>query len=154
MKHTKGNLLNALSEDAPIQCDYIAHVCNAQGKYSAGLAKQIRAAYPSAYKAYIDAYERYGSEGMLGKVIMAKYSPVLNMVAQRFYGRDGKRYLDYGYLLECLLKVQLHFCSSGGKVGIPEYLGCGLAGGDWDVVQEIVQGVERVGDVEFIVYEM
>ena len=124
------------------------------GRYNAGLAKQIRAAYPSAYNAYMDAYKRYGSEWMLGRVIVAKGSPVLNMVAQKHYGRGDRRYLDYGYLLECLLKAQLHFCNRGDKIGVPAQLGCGLAGGDWGVVQEILQGVERAGDIEFVVYDL
>ena len=66
---------------------------------------------------------------------------VINLHAQRGYGRDGKRYLDYGALVNSLNYTidWLDILRLKDYV-IPYGMGAGLAGGDWQTVYEICCG--------------
>lgn len=125
VKVIEGNAIDYVLEDPDnrilLQCN------NAQGKYASGLAKEVRQRIPEAYKAYMDSGYKLGT---------VSYDPdtlVANMVAQEFYGYDGKRYVDYDMLEKCLLEVRDTFKSSVEYV-VPYHLCCNLAGGDWEVV--------------------
>jgi hypothetical protein len=119
----------------------LLHCVNAQGVFNAGIAKQIRARIPSAYEAYMQ------SGFKLGTVSYSKCQIVANMCAQEFYGRDGKRYVDYDMLFKCLINVKL--LPSKSRYIIPYKMCCGLAGGNWEEVKDTCNGV--LGS-EFITY--
>ncbi|MFV2014891.1 MAG: phosphatase, partial [Candidatus Heimdallarchaeota archaeon] len=60
---------------------------------------------------------------------------VVNCYTQYRYGRDeGVVYLDYEALALCMRKI--NHAWAGKRLGVP-LIGCGLAGGDWDIVKEI-----------------
>ena len=77
---------------------------------------------------------------------------VVNMFAQDSYGRD-KRYTDYIALHNCLVKVE-HFMHQHHlkTLALPYGLGCGLAGGDWKIVYEIIRDVFTPVSNEITVY--
>ena len=66
---------------------------------------------------------------------------VVNLYSQYRYGKG--KYVDYEALRLGLRKVNTIF--SGLRIGLPQ-IGCGLAGGDWFVVQSIIQ--REVGDTD------
>lgn len=132
----------------------------------AGLAKQIRERYPHVYEKYRAAclaekrQAPSGSSGsrLLGKIQVIPVNPLLspdanttsqvivNVFAQEFFGRD-KRYTDYDALRSCLHKVNERF--AGKTVALPYYMGCGLAGGSWDIVIKII--VEEFHDCDVLI---
>lgn len=113
----------------------LIHCCNAQGKMGSGIAKQIKTKFPNAYKEYMQSH----SLGSLSCDDLSNPS-IINMVAQKYYGNDGKKYINYGVLANCLSRI-----SSSGinthTIVVPKLMGCGLAGGRWDVVEELVIGM-------------
>jgi O-acetyl-ADP-ribose deacetylase (regulator of RNase III) len=145
MKFIKGNILDALDDG----CDYIAHVCNAQGVQASGVAKQIRAKYPDSFVAYYNVCKDAGSKRALGFSTHAD-DRVLCLIAQEYYWTE-KRQIHYGHLIRALK----HACENHiiCTIGIPYPMGCGLAGGDWNTVKEILEAFESMYGVEFIVYE-
>lgn len=140
--YKKGNVVDALLEG---EVDCIAHVVNCQRKMASGLALEIKNRIPAAYSIY------HKSEMVLGNVSLD--DGVYNMSAQFYYGYDGKRYLNYGALAACLNTV----CSNLTNrcvIGIPYRLGSDRAGGDWNIVLELVEHliVPYVKDV--VVYHL
>jgi len=114
---------------------YIAHCVNAQGKMRSGVAKAIREAYPKAYDDYIETYNTTGLK--LGKVILSKNEPhnILHIVGQENYGYDGRVYLSYKALRVGVRSINRIISE---PVSFP-LIGCGLAGGNWQLVQEILE---------------
>lgn len=135
--------------------DAIAHQVNCMGVMGAGLAKQIRSAYPDVYNEYMELCKRERHSDLLHKIqvfypIFEGEHYIFNMFAQEFYGRN-KRYTDYDALYTCLVKVKEFMSNHNLKtLGLPYGLGCGLAGGDWKIVYEIIRDV--FGDSDITVY--
>jgi hypothetical protein len=74
---------------------------------------------------------------------------VVNMVAQNGYGQ-GVRHLNYGALATCLQKVS--HLNKTLRIGLPYKMGAERAGGDWDVVLELVAFILK--DFDITVYEL
>jgi O-acetyl-ADP-ribose deacetylase (regulator of RNase III) len=54
------------------------------------------------------------------------------------YGRDGQRYTSYPALKSGLEEVYTFAKEHGLSVALPYNIGCGLGGGDWSVVSEMI----------------
>lgn len=108
----------------------IAHGCNALGIMGAGFALHVKKRYPEAYKQYRSNLE-------LGQVSVVKVSDdlfIANCITQFDFGKDGRRYVNYEALAECFEEL------NGWSLPIHyPLIGCGLAGGDWDVVSSIIK---------------
>ena len=122
---------NILDTDAK----YICHCVNAQGVMRSGVAKAIRQQYPKAFKVYRTRFENGGLP--LGAIIGADCGKhiILNLVGQKYYGNDGKVYLDYIALRKGIASINKNISE---PVAFP-MIGCGLAGGDWKLVSEILE---------------
>lgn len=139
IEYIKGNLL-----DTPHQ--YILHGCNAKGAMNSGIAKAIRAKYPSAFSVYRYQYEQGLME--LGAVTYAEQEDgktIINAVTQEFYGREaGRRYVSYSAIVDCLERIDwfLHEKHRGDEdipyLAMPK-IGAGLGGGDWEVIADIIE---------------
>lgn len=79
---------------------------------------------------------------------------VVNAYTQYNYGKnhiDGDDSpIDYEALTLCLRKLNKTF--SGKWIGLPQ-IGCGLAGGDWKIVKEIIQKELRACHVIVVIYD-
>ena len=137
----KGDLLEGFARG---EVDIIGHVVNCQSKMNSGIAKTIREKYPQVYDRYMMMSSRSSPEGLLGyaQFIYTDMEPdkgVYNLFAQLHYGYDGKKYLNYGALGSCLNEVK-DFLHNNGllSVGFPYNMGSDRAGGDWDIVLEMI----------------
>ncbi len=76
---------------------------------------------------------------------------VVNSYTQYYYGSHPDNNgipLDYAALILCLKKINKIF---GGKsIGLP-LIGCGLAGGNWDIVKSIIQEELKDMDVTIVI---
>lgn len=147
IEYRKGNLLDVTS-------GVIAHGVNCQGVMGSGVAKAIREKYPSVYKFYYNYCKPYTSEDsnmLLGTVQFCKVSDTLevaNCFTQDFYGTN-KRHVNYEAVAKCF--SELHDQVAGfDQLNIP-YIGAGLGGGDWNVIESIIKS-EYKADV--IVWEL
>ena len=129
----------------------ICHQVNCRGKMVSGVAKQIRELYPLAYERYRLAYNREKSNpsGLLGRIqhVYCKdertetgLRTIVNMFAQDRYGYDGQCYTDYKAFEYCLEKLK-HIVPAGSAIAMPYKIGCGLAGGDWNIVYALIDRV-------------
>ena len=117
----------------------IVHQVNCQGVMGAGLALALRRKYPQMYTSYMKVCSMYTSEQLLGKVQMIKISDdltICNFFAQLNYG-TGKVQTNYDAFEKCLEKLAFK-TGSDTPIYIPYKIGCGLAGGDWEIIKELL----------------
>lgn len=123
----------------------VCHQVNCKGIMGAGLAKQIRNKYPQVYYVYKNACNIAAQENNTSKLLgtfqiidVSRNSgyKVVNIFGQDGYGRD-RQYTSY----EALTKAFKELCHlmRNEVVRIPYGIGCGLGGGDWSVVEQIIE---------------
>ena len=112
------------------------------GKMGAGIALKIRKKWPIVYEDYMRAYR--DKKLIPGEVILSSVKPlelyVANLCGQLRYGRD-KKYTIYKAVKECLMKVNILANNLGQQVYIPKGMGCSLAGGDWNIISEMIEEI-------------
>lgn len=127
----------------------IIHGVNAQGVFGSGVALAIQKKYPKAYEEYKADYRFFNL--VLGynskQWIRDNDFCIISAVTQKYYGRDGKRYVNYVAIAECFkeavdyakdYKLPLHF---------PK-IGAGLGGGDWSIIEQIINDADPYDKVK------
>ena len=152
--YVKGDLLEGY-------CDCICHQVNCQGRMGFGVAKQIRERYPEVYETYLRRYQKHCDnryEPLLGTIDVVyihnndNVTAVINMYSQDGYGRDGKRYTSYDAFADALHEIR-QVIPEGYKIGFPKNIGCGLGGGNWNVISALIE--EILGDdYDIYIYEL
>ena len=121
--------------------DIFCHQVNCKRVMGAGVAKQIRNKYPEVYQAYM---KKTPTLGDVLPVFCSDGRICINMYAQDGYGRD-KRYTDYQAFQKCLNGL-VNFLATQRQdaiVAFPYNIGCGLAGGDWNIVEKLLENFSR-----------
>jgi O-acetyl-ADP-ribose deacetylase (regulator of RNase III) len=155
MKYFTGDLLEA-------NVDVICHVANIYHTFGSGIAYFIRQTYPLAYEA--DLETENGCESKLGTFSSADVTPhlaIYNLYAMYGIGNNGhplNRNLSYDHFYDAMYKVCEDIKASPIMttiVGIPKYIGCCRAGGNWEIVNTMLQELEKqFSHIEFHVYEL
>lgn len=120
----------------------VIHGCNCFTTMSAGLAKAIAKQWPEA--AAIDKTTEKGDKSKLGNYSFANVDGrlvIINLYTQYHYGSGLQ--LSYDALEAGLMMVvhQSNKTYHSPIYLIPKYIGCGLAGGDYNKVKDIVSRV-------------
>lgn len=151
--HKEGNLLTATDVEV------IAHQANCQNTFGAGIAKSIREMYPKAYYADTMAYKD-------GKAVLGNFSfchldgrikKIFNLYGQNLYGKS-KRQTNYDALYNAMesMKNYLEEYDSDlpvPSIGFPYLMGCGLGGGDWRIVERLIEVAFHNYDGDVIIYK-
>jgi len=93
-------------------------------------------------------------ENFLGKIdvfyVERHGKQVANCFTQQYYGGDGEKYLSYDALVSCMEELY-NYCKQYkiNVVAMPK-IGCGLAGGDWNIVKAILESTFK--DITVKVY--
>jgi O-acetyl-ADP-ribose deacetylase (regulator of RNase III) len=120
----------------------ICHQVNCQGVMGSGLALAIKNKWPQVYEDYslvVQCYKKT-SVSLLGHVDISGINEnlyVANLFGQDNYGKGLQT--NYVALSIALTKVYLRACSLNTRVYIPYKIGCGLGGGDWKRVTDIIE---------------
>jgi len=118
--------------------DVIVHGCNCFHTMGGGIALTIKKVFPSAFQA--DKQTEYGDENKLGTYSdtiinnNGHYLVVLNAYTQYNYGGNGVN-VNYDAIEKVFKQIAKDF--NGLRIGYPK-IGCGLAGGDWAIVSDII----------------
>lgn len=138
VNYVKGDILKS-------NATIIIQQCNCFATQGAGLAKQIVSKYPSVLKADKEyTLANIGSQDRLGKYSISEVEPnkfIVNMYSQFGYGRE-KQHTDYKamtYALNNIIRDFTHRRLTNIKFAVPYGLGCGLAGGRWNIVSKIIE---------------
>ncbi len=131
----------------------IVHVCNDIGAWGAGFMLALSARDKRPEWAYKSRKDR-----KLGEIqIILDYAgddsiSVVNMIAQHGVGGPGPN-IRYAWLWHCLEKVRNYAFNLGACVHMPR-IGCGLGGGDWNVVEALIENTLCKGNVPVFVYDL
>jgi len=143
MKVVKGDLIKLVKGG---HFDVIVQGCNCQNTMGKGIAKQIKAEFPEAYEA--DCKTISGDKSKLGSFSHADifredgtYFVVINAYTQYDYRPtyvdDGISRVNYDAIRQVFKVINFMFKPINFRIGYPK-IGCGLAGGDWDIVSKII----------------
>lgn len=121
---------------------FICHQVNCQGRMGSGVAKQVRAKHPKAYKQYMYLCNDKCPSELLGhaQFVYDTDKIVVNMFSQDRYGYDGRCYTDYRAFASCLREIAESVAASE-TIAMPYNIGCGLAGGDWGTIYSIIEKI-------------
>ena len=128
--------------------DVIAHGCNCHNNFGGGFALQIKNTIPEAWLA--DQATISGDKSKLGTITYTETIPaIVNIYSQYGFGgrKHGKIDLDYDALRSGLKALKQRY--SGKKIAMNK-IGSDLAGGDWDLIEQIIKE-EMVGEYVTIV---
>jgi O-acetyl-ADP-ribose deacetylase (regulator of RNase III) len=121
-----------------------------------GFATAVRRRFPAAHDAFQKWAQGSPDRLRLAAVHFAPLSPgveLCSMVAQHGIGGGHLLRLRYEALQECLRQAAAHALKEAEDVHMPR-IGSGLAGGSWDLVQEIVVETLCQMGINVTVYEL
>lgn len=156
IEYQKGNLLD-------VKSGIIVHGANAQGVMGSGVAKVVKEKYPECFAEYRREYESLGLD--LGSIVWwnsdmenRKNTPlpqllfIANGITQKFYGTD-KRHVNYVAIADVFKEVIRQAKSIKLDVHFPK-IGAGLGGGDWNIIEAIINDCDPVDKVRKICWEL
>lgn len=155
MKHIKGNAIKVFEES---NSAVLMHQVNCQGVMGSGIAKQIRDKYSKHFIDYccIINHSTGQHKGCLGQWFITfceDNSAIVGLFGQYCFGTD-KRHTNYAAFAKSLSDFIQTLCMrKDSKLIIPKYIGCGLGGGDWSIIEQILLDVESMYGIEFTCVE-
>lgn len=136
----------------------IAHVVNdgASRWGGRGFANALRREWPAVQDDFCNWAERNRSDFSLGHSHMVQIDDetiIFSMIAQHGYGESRLPRIRYHHLRSCLLDLRDLALSRKASVHTPR-IGCGEAGGNWLIVQDLI--IECLSDhgVSVTVYDL
>jgi O-acetyl-ADP-ribose deacetylase (regulator of RNase III) len=135
----------------------IIHGCNAQGVMGSGVAKIVREQFPYAYDEYV---ERHSETGLIlgdficvpaTNIVTKEQKMIVHAITQNLFGKDEQRYVSYDAVAEAMYNINRQWKnhSTETHVAMPQ-IGAGLGGGDWRVIEAIIES--EMTDIQPVVY--
>jgi O-acetyl-ADP-ribose deacetylase (regulator of RNase III) len=141
-EYVKGNLIDAYLNG---QVQIIGHCTNCQNTFGSGIAKEIRERLPEVYTADTLHYYNLNKQNLLGTI--SRFKGVFNLYGQDLYGTQ-RRQLNYGAFASALTKMVYEIFKTHDLaklngynpiIGFPYKVGSDRAGGDWEIVKELIE---------------
>lgn len=143
----------------------IVHVCNDVGGWGAGFVLALSARWPEPEQSFRRWFATRDTPGApagtppfeLGAVQLVSVEPFLwvaNLIGQRDLvdGPDGPP-IRYEAIEEGLATLADEVDAMGGSVHMPR-IGCGLAGGEWDRIEPIIERTLIERRIDVTVYDL
>lgn len=164
LKYKQGDLITAAKNG---EVGIVAHCCNCFNAMNSGIARALAQAFPEVYEADQATVKgdinktgtftkTYNVGGLPGNITPTVY----NLYGQYNYGRSGLylRYPSLGCALASMA-TEVRSCNKileyqgepPEKVGMPK-IGCGLAGGDWEIVSRMIEQIFE--DIDVTIYTL
>lgn len=137
----------------------IAHICNNRGGWGAGFTGALSKRYGQPNALYRNNWlcKKNYTLGCVQIVAVANQVSVANMIAQDGYSRPGKPAINYDALAECLHELQMYTTKLltyyPYTVHMPR-IGTGLAGGDWAVIEPMIEQELCEKGIQVTVYDL
>lgn len=128
---------------------FLLHQVNCLGIMGHGIAAQIKKQNPQVNKDYIYLCNGQSYLGeLLGNIQILKrdnFNPLCPQYIVNCFGQKNisskTKMTSYDALNECFRAVRV-YCENhypeGCTIGLPYKIGCGLGGGDWEIVKAII----------------
>lgn len=137
--YLRGNALTPLGVGPRI----ISHIVNNRTTNwgGASFAAAVKRKWPEAHRKFVDLVESSNKSllmlGATSEVPLEKNLTLVNIVAQRGYGPSEHPRLRYAALKKGLDQLAVTAKRSGAAVHMPR-MGTGNAGGNWEVIEELI----------------
>jgi len=146
----------------------IVHCCNSLGAWGAGFVVPLGKRYPSAkeeYKKFIEENKDKSILGEVNEVPVGEHLYVENLIGQSFLYKKPNGEIPCNYIaietgfLNIITKwfsynSTIHKDNQNFSIHMPR-IGCGLAGGDWQTIEEIIyRTFIDIADVDVYVYDL
>ena len=155
LKTINGDLLNATE-------DFVAHQCNCMSTNAKTLAQQLFIKYPYAntYKNRIkgnkNTYNIPGTMEIFGNGIDKRF--IINIYSQYYpsiakYNNDttNKR---LEWFVNCLNEITKINDIQNKTIAMPYNIGCGAAGGDWNIYHKIIEDFANKEKINITLYKL
>ena len=152
IQYTKGDATSPQSEENKI----IVHICNDIGGWGKGFVMAISKRWKKPENQYREWFKsKDGFE--LGKVQFVQVEEdlwVANLIGQHKINKDenGNAPIRYDAIEDGLKEVASFAKENNASVHMPR-IGCGLAGGKWEMIEPIILQRLSNNDVEVVVYD-
>lgn len=128
-------------------CYIICHQVNCQGVMGSGIARQIWDKFPGLFEAYRRVVDTNGRKECLGQTLFhtTTFYTIANMFSQFHYLPRGVVNTNYSAFRQCCKSIKDYVYAIWGsgsgycRIGFPHGIGCGLAGGDWNIISQILK---------------
>lgn len=148
----------------------IPHICNNVNGWGAGFVVSLSKKWSEPEKAYHNWYHdrscsiegfEVGIPFDLGRIQLVSVAPeitIVNMLAQfGFLPKTGinlgaRPPIRYGALAKCMFRVLQQAKRLQASIHCPKF-GAGLAGGDWNVIEQMIQEIWVENGLSVTVYE-
>lgn len=152
--YVKGDATNPIGDGPKI----IAHVCNDKGGWGAGFVLALNKISYKPMRGYRAMYERrdfyFIPLGVTQLVSLGNDLYVENMIAQHGTVNElNKQPLSYQALEIALTRLAEDAIDLQASVHMPR-IGAGLAGGDWNVIESIINRTLTLRNVDVTVYDL
>lgn len=145
------------------EINVMLHCVNMMGRMNSGLAKDIKAKYPKVFEEYLKKWKHGRNlSGQFQRVSIIRpdidlvgnnCATIVNVFGQNMdltefqlqnpdvdISQSPPRLMNYGYLSNAFATMNFdNEFSRSDRIGIPYNFACGLAGGDWTVVKELIE---------------
>lgn len=140
IKYIKGDATTPLAKDNKI----IVHVCNDVGGWGKGFVMAISAKWKEPEQQYREWYKSQKNFA-LGEVQFVQVEDdtwIANLIGQRKINKDenGNPPVRYEAVAKGLEKVAVFAKEKNASIHMPR-IGCGLAGGKWELMEPIINTV-------------
>lgn len=155
IKYVKGDATNPYI--IPNYYSVICHCCNALGAWGRGFVVPLGARFPKAKDKYRELIKTTSKDERLGKVSFAKVTKdivVANIIGQYgIYSKDNKPLVNYDAIRQGFETVIKNFKTHNMQftIHMPK-IGCGLAKGDWNVIENIIKDTFLKEKIDVYVY--
>ena len=144
LKEIRGDVIDIALAAEPGQTIVIPHVCNNVGVMGAGVARALADTWPQILKPYkVRCSTKTTGLGSTVIVNIRDSMVIANMIAQEGIGNYSARPpIRYGHLASCMKEVRDYILVNKSlnhdTVIISPKFGSGLAGGNWDVITQMI----------------
>jgi hypothetical protein len=121
-----------------------------------GFAQAVRTKWPviqEDFKAWAAADRSALSLGNVRITKIDEQTIIASMICQKGYGPSTKPRIRYAALRKCLATVAESATKERVSAHMPR-IGCGQAGGSWEIVQELVESSLCAGSIPVTVYDL
>lgn len=137
----------------------ICHICNDIGAWGAGFVLALSRKWQEPEKSYRKWFVEKAENGRLplGRVKLVQVEPdvfVANMIGQCGIGSTATtKPIRYEAVQQCLTAIAIKAKEINASVHMPR-IGCGLAGGEWQEIEEIINKTLLKENLEVFVYDL
>lgn len=138
---------NIFDSDAKIIC----HQVNTYGVMGAGIAAEVKERFPEVYTEY-NAFCGANDQDMLLRAVLFSITQK-GFIANCFSQQGMNTHYD---AFDICMRIVKEFAEEhdNAKIAIPYKMGCGIAGGDWNTVEQIIHDVFDGSDLEVEIWKL